>query len=326
MASRCVQLSVYLFDVENAFFTPQAIPTPESALNFLEIAYDQKDQLFALADAGNGVIQRWQEKDGKLAMIDSFHAPGFTSFRDAKGFEYNPDLQLAAWGTADNKIILWDLTQMAVAQEYQLDFPFRDFVISPNGTMLAIQSETGTKVYLRDQAGFNPVETGMDRAIAGPMGFGGVGKILAIGNGTQIWVFDTSTWSQITKMQITSTGDSEVDSIFVNQDGTTIAVGMNPVQAGPIETSYLIDIQTGLETGPFDEIMTPILSPNNYQLASMGAYLNEGITLWNLDVGSWIARACQIANRNLTQAEWGQYMGNVPYQLTCPNLPAPVQP
>jgi hypothetical protein len=215
---------------------------------------------------------------------------------------------------------------MAVAQEYQLDFPFSDFVISPDGSMLAIRTETGTKVFTRNQANLQPVETRIDPTITGPMGFGGSGRIFAMGNGTQMWVFDTNTWSQITKIRITSTGDSEVDSIFVSQDGKTIAVGMNPVQAGPIETSYLVDIQTGLETGPFNGIMTPILSPDNHHLASMGPYLQEGITMWNLDVSSWKARACQIANRNLTLEEWGQYMGNTPYQLTCPNLPAPANP
>jgi hypothetical protein len=326
MASRCVQLAVYLFDPEHAFFSPQEIPTPETSLNFLEIAYDQNNQLFALSDMGKGVIGFWQELDGNLNPINSFDAPGFISLRENIGFEYNPDLQLAAWGTADNKIIVWDLSHMAVAQEYQFDFPFSDFVISPDGTMLAIRTETGTKVFTRDQADLQPLETGIDPAITGPMGFGGSGRIFAVGNGTQMWVFDTTTWSQITKIKITSTGDSVIYSLFVNTDGTTLAVGMRPVQAGPIEASYLIDIKTGTETGPFSEIMTPILSPNNYHLASMGSYQHEDITLWNLDVNSWKARACQIANRNLTLEEWGQYMGNSPYQRTCPNLPAPANP
>jgi hypothetical protein len=34
---------------------------------------------------------------------------------------------------------------------------------------------------------------------------------------------------------------------------------------------------------------------------------------------------CDFANRNLTCAEWAQYMGNEKYQATCPNLPAPRQ-
>ena len=108
--------------------------------------------------------------------------------------------------------------------------------------------------------------------------------------------------------------------MFVSRDGATIAVGLNPFQAGPIPKSYLVDIQTGLETGPFEEVMNPILSPDDKHLASLSPYLNERIHLWSLDMDAWKARACQIASRNLTQAEWGQYLGNEPYQLTCPNI------
>jgi hypothetical protein len=32
-------------------------------------------------------------------------------------------------------------------------------------------------------------------------------------------------------------------------------------------------------------------------------------------------KACQLAGRNFTQAEWQQFMGNLPYQSTCPDLP-----
>ena len=45
------------------------------------------------------------------------------------------------------------------------------------------------------------------------------------------------------------------------------------------------------------------------------------IILWNIDPDSWQARACQLAGRNLTQAEWAQYLGDLPYQQTCPQWP-----
>jgi len=322
MASRCVQLGIFVFGKDAPFLAPQTIPTSESALNFMEIAYDQKNQLFALTDAGGGVMQVWQGQDGNLVLIDSFVAPGFSSLWDAAGLEFIPDRRLVAWGT-DHKIILWDISRRTVAQEYPFDFYVYDFEISPDGTILAIWSESGTKVFLRDQAELRPVETGIDPAIAGAMGFDGETRIFAVGARTQIWVFDISSWSPLTNIKVTSTGDSDIESIFVSRDGTTIAAGMRPVQAGPIEKSYLIDIQTGLETGPFDYTRAPILSPENNQLASIGSYSNSGIALWNLDLGTWKERACQIANRNLTKAEWGQYMGKEPYQLTCPNDPAP---
>jgi hypothetical protein len=98
---------------------------------------------------------------------------------------------------------------------------------------------------------------------------------------------------------------------------------MNPTNVGPIPKTYLIDVQSGLETGPFDEVLTPVLSRDNKHLVSARAYSNQDIFLWNLDVESWKNHACQIANRNLTHAEWRQYIGNEPYQLTCQNLPDP---
>jgi hypothetical protein len=35
---------------------------------------------------------------------------------------------------------------------------------------------------------------------------------------------------------------------------------------------------------------------------------------------------CARMTRNLTLAEWGQYLGQEQYNRTCPNLPAPVTP
>jgi hypothetical protein len=37
-----------------------------------------------------------------------------------------------------------------------------------------------------------------------------------------------------------------------------------------------------------------------------------------------VRHACQIANRNLTRAEWRQYLGDLPFHTTCAGLPAGV--
>ena len=48
------------------------------------------------------------------------------------------------------------------------------------------------------------------------------------------------------------------------------------------------------------------------------------VILWDLDIVSWIRKACAIANRNLTHKEWAQSVGeDVPYQAPCPELPVP---
>jgi WD40 repeat protein len=40
--------------------------------------------------------------------------------------------------------------------------------------------------------------------------------------------------------------------------------------------------------------------------------------VWNVDPTRWNAQACQIANRNLTRAEWHAYLPDRPYSKTCP--------
>ena len=44
---------------------------------------------------------------------------------------------------------------------------------------------------------------------------------------------------------------------------------------------------------------------------------------WATGLAAWQAQACRIANRNLTQEEWQIYIGNRPYEATCPALPTP---
>jgi hypothetical protein len=49
----------------------------------------------------------------------------------------------------------------------------------------------------------------------------------------------------------------------------------------------------------------------------------SGIVVWDLDPEHWMEAACRLAGRNLTDAEWDQYIGELaPYHQTCPQSPA----
>ena len=44
--------------------------------------------------------------------------------------------------------------------------------------------------------------------------------------------------------------------------------------------------------------------------------------LWHNDLESWLVRACEIVNRNLTATEWRRYAGtDLSYVKACPHLP-----
>jgi WD40 repeat protein len=64
-------------------------------------------------------------------------------------------------------------------------------------------------------------------------------------------------------------------------------------------------------------------SPDGKTLGSASS--DSTVILWDLRLESWQAGACRIAARNLTQAEWNQFIGaDIPYERTCPDLPAGV--
>ena len=97
---------------------------------------------------------------------------------------------------------------------------------------------------------------------------------------------------------------------------------------------FLWDVTTGQPLSPpligHASLVTDVaFSPDGKTLASgsgMSPFLEgEGSTLilWDANTESWRARACSIANRNLTMEEWQQYVGDEPYRPTCPNLPVP---
>ncbi len=46
---------------------------------------------------------------------------------------------------------------------------------------------------------------------------------------------------------------------------------------------------------------------------------------WTADTrtNTWVARACAIAGRNLTDDEWNQFFPSRPYEPTCPQWPSP---
>lgn len=45
---------------------------------------------------------------------------------------------------------------------------------------------------------------------------------------------------------------------------------------------------------------------------------------WTADTrtGTWTDRACRIAGRNLTRAEWDRFFPTRPYEITCRQWPA----
>ncbi|MFN8456997.1 MAG: TIR domain-containing protein [Anaerolineae bacterium] len=69
-------------------------------------------------------------------------------------------------------------------------------------------------------------------------------------------------------------------------------------------------------------VFTLSFSPSGETLASAGA--DQSIRVWLAQFNALDDLACQQVRRNLTAAEWLQFLGERPYRRTCPALPDPL--
>lgn len=70
-------------------------------------------------------------------------------------------------------------------------------------------------------------------------------------------------------------------------------------------------------TSHTDAVASVAFSPDGKTLAAGSG--DTTIILLDVSLESWQDRACRIANRNLTRAEWEKYIGDIePYRATCP--------
>jgi DNA-binding SARP family transcriptional activator/WD40 repeat protein len=140
--------------------------------------------------------------------------------------------------------------------------------------------------------------------------------VIGVGVGGQVWRWDMNTGELVVRGR--SRDSSSLTNIAVSPDGTMIA-GYHPFSA----QLALFDAETLRPIGePFrvgDVWFTPQFIAGGRVLVGNGLF--NDVTRWDVDPGSWQAAACLAAGRNLTRAEWREYLGDEPYRPTCPNWP-----
>ena len=185
------------------------------------------------------------------------------------------------------QIVLWDLA----ADQHQGTILTRhageitSLAFDWDGLNLASGSEdqkiTVWNVASRDQSGFT-LNRHTDEVLS--LAFSPDGKILASGGeDIAIILWDLASGQPIGKPIFNPNG--VVTSLAFNPDGTLLA------------------------SGSADEF------------SRLGVPLNTVISLWDVDIRSWINIACDIAERNLMAEEWNRFvLGRGAFKPTCPEI------
>jgi WD40 repeat protein len=108
-------------------------------------------------------------------------------------------------------------------------------------------------------------------------------------------------------------------SLSFSRDGRTLAVGARYgyVALWDVDKGQLIGALRGLEL----DVTSLAYSADGKRLAS--ANDRDSVSLWDVDPRSWVTRACQVVNRNLTHEEWRSFLGDARYEAICPDLAVP---
>jgi WD40 repeat protein len=299
---------------------------------YAPIPTDDPNVVFALfvEDGTVGRVGRYDRS--RHALIGSGIAPGF----EPTGLAMSGD-----------RVLVWGLDKMAgldpetgeVEAGLQLDHAGEILLAAADADhLLTVECDTECRVQSRDPQtgrsltepfalGFIPV---MRDSMAGPLATGAGIFIVGTPDG-QVFQIDPDS--------LTPMGDAFPETngttwrLVLSEDGRRLAV------LGTDQLLRFYDVASRTQLGdpiPVGVGLGQVASSRSrgVKQPAAGVALREdgmeaaidtdqGIVIWDLNPDHWADTACQIAGRNLTRAEWDQYIGDLEaYRMTCPASPA----
>ena len=279
-----------------------------------DIAYSHDGALVA---AGNGAGSKAVVWDLRTGRILRRFTPPRPSKAHGGGLAFSPNGGTLAYGDGNQAVVLWNLHTGGVTQlPLGRDIYASSLVYNRDGTRLATADYHG-RVILWDMRTHRRLKV-IDGAPIGDENnpepqveaFSPNGALLATAgeDGVAFWSSRTGR-PAASPIHLASGG---AGSIAFSPNGRVLAIAANDgIELWDVSSHQIID--------------APLAGPNHRI-----AFARDGQTLvgtqyngtgqaviWSLAPAAWEARACQIAGRNLTRAEWERYLPDRPYTSVC---------
>ena len=158
-----------------------------------------------------------------------------------------------------------------------------------------------------------------ERLAIGPVAFSPDGRWLAGATGSgDVVVWDTRTWQQHSTWEA-SLG-AGVRSLMFTPDSDFIVAGGTGAAA-----LWSVEGASGgvrLDVDPIQPEAQAVVGIKDDGRAIVTFTAGTGVREWTIEPGRLLERACAVAGRNLTRAEWNDVLPGRPYERTCPQFPS----
>ncbi len=323
------QIQLISLDIGEHILAPMIHATPFIG-NVAAVEYSPDGKTFATAGA-DGAIVLWDADS-----LQAIGRPFLGHSAAVVNLAFSPDGKKLASGSCaefhsagsciGGEVILWDLESRQIERVLTGTVGFSQAIaFSPDGSTLVVNDCQRVEVAgacIEGTLQLYEVKTGLEIGIEflGHTGFvwsadfSPDGNLIASGSAdNSIIIWDVETGQPVG--QRLSNHGGPVRRVAFNSDGKQLA------SAGLDNLVYLWDVGSGQAIGgPIalyaNNAMDVAFDPEGSHLVSSS--VDGTITISDVELDSWIDRACDITNRNMRPEEWDLFFDQQSFRETCP--------